>query len=201
MRDLLRETFQNSHLQNFFQTERDLIKQFKRWNSFDIVILDLYIKDISFIEKRYKVFMKSCENFLQLWNYNGERYYKNITFNSVKIWETIIPHCLILINTENIDKLWFFKTWDYIKFENKSKDFKKSLYENIILLITEKKISVRKLMKLWITQKKAREVYTYIKNLWIFNIDEWDNNKKYFYLENLDLLNENEINHILWKSV
>lgn len=188
----------SSHLQKFFHTEKNLIVSYKRIPYWDIIQLNLTITDISYIERDYVGFAKACENFLNLWNYASGKHFKNITFNTIQTKEHTVPYCLLCFNSQKFKKYGFLKSRKFLKFQEQKVDqLEKNDFERILDLIYAEEISVRKIMKLWIRQKAAREIYAYIKNLGIFSLHLEDNNKKKYYFENLHFIEKEDIEEII----
>ena len=67
----------------------------------------------------------------------------------------------------------------------KDGDIKKDITQKIFDLIQNKNLSVRNLIKLWIIQIKARELYNFFKQKEIFVINENNKNEKIYNFEKL----------------
>lgn len=191
----IREIFKHSKLQKFFHSNENLVKSHLHIWEIDIVQLRLSIKEIWYIERYNKEFIISCNNFLNLFNHNHNYYYKNITFNSIQVSDKVANNCLVLHNSEKTEKRWYLKTWNFIKF--KEWETRISIFDKIINLIKQKDFSVRNIQKLWITQLKSRNIYWYIKELWIFEINNENNNHKIYHFDRLNLIDKAIINEFL----
>ena len=81
------------------------------------------------------------------------------------------------------------------------KELEKTLHDEIILLVEKRELSVRKIMKLWISQKMSREIYEYLKEIWVFSINPENNTEKVYNPEMLENFTKEVLNEMIWESV
>jgi len=153
-----------------------LFKSHKELKNADIIQLNLSIDDIYWVETSEREFMKACENFLSMFNYSTWKYHTNIT-----------------------GKWWYIKTGNIIKMQKR--ELEKTLHDEIILLVEKRELSVRKIMKLWITQKISREIYEYLKDIGVFSINPENNTEKVYNPEMLENFTKEILDEMIWESV
>jgi len=56
-------------------------------------------------------------------------------------------------------------------------------------------------MKLWISQKVSREIYEYLKDVWIFSINPENNTEKVYNPEMLENFTKEILDEMIWESV
>lgn len=190
-----------SWLNRFLYTNTSLVKSVLEMDKFYIIQLDLTIKEISFIKNNFEEYVKILENILYTYNQSSNKYFKNITFNAVIKDNIVYNNCIFLYNCKT-DEVWFIKTLNYIKISNKKKKINlKTIYDKIIDLIYKKDLSVRNLIKLWIIQIRAREIYNFLKEKEVFIISEYNNNSKRYIFDNIKNFSKNDIDDILHSGV
>ncbi len=168
-----------SWLVKFLYTNRNLVSSYFQEKKYTIIQLDLDITEIAYISNNFDEFIKIAENILFTYNQSFWVNFNNITFWNVKKWENIYSNCIILFSSKKYD-YWFIKIYNnFIIKENK----KITIYDKIEDLIKNKQLSVRKLMKLWLTQSKARNFYNILKEKWIIEISKYNNSHKTYNLE------------------
>ena len=196
------ELIKSSWLNNFLYNLNNLVIWYLEEKKYIVIQLWLSIKEIAYIKNNYSNFVKILETILFTYNQSWNNYFNNITFWNIKKWSDIFNNCIFLYSS-NKDKKWYrdVKSLITIK-ENIKKDYTKlSIYQKIILLIKNKKLSVRNLIKIWIIQIRAREIYNFLKEKWVFEISKYNNNNKIYHLENINNFTENDINAIISGSV
>lgn len=188
-----------SVLPKFFRAEETLFKSHKELKNADIIQLNLSIDDIYWLETSERDFMKACENFLSMFNYSTGKYHTNITFNHLQVGDKVGKNCLILNTYPEAWKWWYIKTGKIIKMQKK--ELEKTLHDEIILLVEKRELSVRKIMKLWISQKMSREIYEYLKEIWVFSINPENNTEKVYNPEMLENFTKEMLDEMIWESV
>ena len=182
---------------------------------FIIINSDLRIN--SFINNNKELFIKKLEGFLYLYNLEN-KYFNNIWVNRTEINNIIYWNTIILANIKQ-KIAWFIKLkdlWLKINENWRLEDFyllnkinipkkekrittsKKTglFYKIIIKLLEDEKFSVRKLREEWINTQKSLMINDYIKKLNIFEVDIYDNKKKIYFLDRLELIDINIINRL-----
>jgi len=173
-----------SWLNKFLYTTDNIILWHEyKWNSF-IIALNLTIKEISFIKENFDKFKWILENILYTFNQSSDKYFKNITFNKVKIWNEMYNNCIFLYNSEQ-NLSWFIQAKDVIEFPARKEAVWIDIYDKIYNLAENNNLSVRNLIKLWIKQIKARKFYEFLKEKEIIVISKYNNNNKKYDLEKL----------------
>lgn len=173
-----------SWLNKFLYTTDNIILWHEdKWNSF-IIALNLTIKEISFIKENFDKFKWILENILYTFNQSSDKYFKNITFNKVKIWDEMYNNCIFLYNSEQ-NLSWFIQAKDVIEFPTRKEALWIDIYDKIYNLAENNNLSVRNLIKLWIKQIKARKFYEFLKEKEIIVISKYNNNNKKYNLEKL----------------
>ena len=81
------------------------------------------------------------------------------------------------------------------------KELEKTLHDEIILLVEKRELSVRKVMRLGISQKISREIYECLKKIWVFTINPENNTEKVYNPEMLEGFSKEVFDEILWESV
>jgi len=81
------------------------------------------------------------------------------------------------------------------------RELEKTLHDEIILLVEKRELSVRKIMKLWITQKISREIYEYLKDIGVFSINPENNTEKVYNPEMLENFTKEILDEMIWESV
>lgn len=188
-----------SVLPKFFRAEETLFKSHKELKNADIIQLNLSIDDIYWVETSERDFMKACENFLSMFNYSTGKYHTNITFNHLQVGDKVGKNCLILNTYPEAGKWWYIKTGKIIKMQKK--ELEKTLHDEIHLLVEKRELSVRKIMKLWISQKISREIYEYLKDIWVFSINPENNTEKVYNPEMLEIFTKEMLDEMIWISV
>lgn len=111
------------------------------------------------------------------------------------IWEEIFKNCIFLYNSKKYE--WFIKTGEIIKIKWETKTNENTLLNKIISLIYKKDISVRNLIKLWMSQIRARELFNFLKEKEVFKIQEDNKNIKTYDFEKLKNISKNDIERFL----
>jgi hypothetical protein len=168
-----------SWLTNFFYTNRDLVNWYIQEKKYTIIQLVLNINEISYIKNNYEEFIKILNNILFTYNQVFKVNFNNISFWNVKIENEIYSNCIILFSSKKYEYWYVENNKVFITKKHK----KATIYDKIEDLIKNKKLSVRKLMKLWLPQSKARNFYNLLKEKWIIKISEYNNNHKFYDLE------------------
>lgn len=168
----------------FFNTTDELVKSYEyKGNSF-IITLNLFDSETWKVNDNFEDFKKVLEKLLFIFNNNTELYYKNISFNKIKIWDETYNNSIFLYNSEqNIS--WYFQIKWVIKFPARKEPVWKDIYDKIYDLAKNDNLSIRNLMKLWIKQTKARNIYTFLKENKIIVISKNNNNDKKYDLDKL----------------
>jgi len=168
-----------SWLIKFFYTNRNLVSSYIQEKKYTIIQLDLDIAEIAYISNNFNDFLTILENILFTYNQSFWVNFNNITFWNVRKWNEIFSNCIILFSSKKYE-YWYIEIHnDFIIKENK----KTTIYDKIEELIKDKKLSVRKLMKIWLSQSKARNLYKLLKEKWIIIISDYNNNHKTYDLE------------------
>lgn len=187
----------HSWLNKFFYTNNELVFSLLEKKSYTVIQLNLTIKQISYIKDNFDNFIKILENILFTYNKSWNRYFKNITFNTIKRWNEVFNNCIFLYNSKN-NEIWFQDTKNFIKIWNQKKEVVwKTIYDKIIDLIYQKDLSVRNLIKLWIIQIRAREIYNFLKEKEIFVISEYNNNHKLYNYDKLKNISKEALETII----
>lgn len=173
MNDLLNILYY-SGLNKFLYTNDNIIYIHKNMKWSYLIALNLNIREINYIKDNFDEFIKILEKILYSFNQSTPYNFKNIAFNNVKIWYLTINNCIFLYNSQK-NKLWYINTTTCIEYT--------TLYKRIWDLIETKKMSVRNLMKLWITQKISRELYKFLKEKSVIIIAECNNQDKTYSIE------------------
>ena len=196
------ELIKSSWLNNFLYNLNNLVIWYLEEKKYIVIQLWLSIKEIAYIKNNYSNFVNILETILYTYNQSWNNYFNNITFWNIKKWSDIFNNCIFLYSS-NKDKKWYRDVKGLITIkENIKKDYTKlSIYQKIILLIKNEKLSVRNLIKIWIIQIRAREIYNFLKEKWVFEISKYNNNNKIYHLENINNFTENDINAIISGSV
>jgi hypothetical protein len=192
----IEEIIHFSWLNKFLYTNKNLFNGFLDSKKYLIIQLNLSIKELSFIKKNYKDFVLILENILFTFNESWNKYFRNITFNTLKDWEKIHNNCIFMYSNNNWEAWYQHKDW-YIELKSKIKK-QKNKYKEIEKLIIEENLSVRNLMKIWIIQIRAREFYNFLKEKWVFEISKYNNNHKKYYLDNFLEIEKNLIISKIW---
>lgn len=191
----------HSWLNKFLHTNDELVKDTLESNIYCIIQLNLTIKDISYIRNNFDEYILILENILFTFNQSWSKYFKNITFNSIKRWDKIFNNCIFLYDSENSEN-WYKKTNNFISIWNQKKEIVwKTISDKIIDLIYKEDLSVRNLMKIWIIQIRAREVYNFLKEKEVFVISDYNKNHKIYNLDKLEKISKEAFNSILSAGV
>ena len=190
-----------SGLNKFFYTSDELVKSILEMDEYCVIQLNLTIKEVSYIKNNYELYISILENILFTYNQSWNKYFKNITFNKVKRWNEIFNNCIFLYSSEKKWD-WFKKTNGNIVLSYKEPEvIWKTIYDKIFDLIYKKDLSVRNLIKLWIIQIRAREIYKFLKEKEVFIISENNHNYKTYDIEKYKKIWKNWINEIILGSV
>jgi len=180
------------------------------------IIINLSLRQKSYISDNKDLFNLKLEKFLYLFNTENKNY-KNIWMNRTEINNKLYWNTIILSNIKQnikwyipLKDLWlkYSKNWLLENFyilnsgniPKKEKEITTSkktgmYYDIIIHLLESKNFSVRKLREEWINTQKSLMINDYIKKLNIFEVDIYDNKKKIYFLERLVLIDEEVINN------
>jgi len=181
------------------------------------IILNLDLRQKNYINENKELFNEKLERFLYLFNTENKNY-KNIWMNRTEINNIMYWNTIILSNIKKninwyipLKNLWlkYSENWRledfYIlnkenipKHGNKVTTAEKTgiYYDIIIKLLKEENFSIRKLRDEWINTQKSLIINEYIKKLNIFEVDIYDNKKKNYFLDRLDLIDEKIINSL-----
>jgi len=190
------EIIRLSWLNNFLDTDKDLLYNFLYWKKYLIFQLKLWVNEISFIRKNYKKFIRILEEILFIYNRNSKNHFRNITFNSIKYWDLFFNNCIIFFSNNKL-KPWYRHQNSFIKLHKINKKKEIDRYSEIEKLIIDRKLSIRNLIKIWIIQIRARKLYKFLKEKWVFEISKYNNNEKIYYLDNFLEIEKIEINQII----
>lgn len=204
MKELL-NIFWYSWLNKFLYTSKKIVKSFKDWKVIFIIELELDVKQITHIENNILDFSNILNIVLSTFNKTFCKEFKNITFNNVKLWEEIKKNCIILYTSKINDNTWFLKTNKIIELnivKKQKNNFNKTndiLVDGIIGLIHKENVSVRNLIKLWIVQIRARELFNFFKDKEVFEIKDYNKNSKIYNFEKLKDISINDIKSIIYR--
>lgn len=192
-----------SWLNRFLYTSKSLFKSAKNYKTIFLIELSINTEQITFLENNFNDFIKILENVLNSFNkvYNWKAF-KNITINKVFIWENLLNNCLILYNSKKEDK-WFIYSKNIIRIPEKkenNQNTEDNIFDKIINLILNKNLSVRNLIKLWIPQIRARELFNFFKINRIFEISKTNNNYKIYNLSEIKKISKKDIETILYRG-
>ena len=186
-----------SWLNKFLYTNNELVQSVLEMNKYTVIQLNLTIKEVSCIKNSFEDYILILENILFTYNQSWNKYFKNITFNTIKRWDEVFNNCIFLYDSKN-NKIWFQKTSSFITIWNQKKEIIwKTISDKIIDLIYQKDLSVRNLIKLWIIQIRAREVYDFLKEKEIFVISEYNKNQKTYNNDNIKNISKEALNLII----
>lgn len=186
-----------SWLNKFFYTSNNLVYSVLEKNKYCVIQLNLTIKEISYIKSNFEAYIQILENILFTYNKSWNKYFKNITFNTVQRWNEIFNNCIFLYDSKNNDG-WFIETNKFIKIWTEKKEIVwKTISDKIIDLVYKKDLSVRNLIKLWIIQIRAREIYNFLKEKEVFSISENNHNEKLYNYDNLNNIPKEALNTII----
>lgn len=199
MNDLL-DILYYSGLNKFLYTNDNIINIHKDMKWSYLIALNLNIREINYIKDNFDEFIKILEKILYSFDQTTNYNFKNIAFNNVKIWDVMINNCVFLYNSQK-DKVWYIKTNTCIEFPRYNVTRWITLYEKIWDLIEKKKMSVRNLIKLWISQSRARELYKFLKEKLVIIISENNHQHKTYFIEEYRKIWDDVINNIISESV
>ena len=186
-----------SWLNKFLYTNNRLVQSILEMDKYTVIQLNLTIKEVSYIKNSFEDYILILENILFTYNQSWNKYFKNITFNTIKRWDEVFNNCIFLYDSKN-NKIWFQKTSSFITIWNQKKEIIwKTISDKIIDLIYQKDLSVRNLIKLWIIQIRAREVYDFLKEKEIFVISEYNKNQKTYNNDNIKNISKEALNIII----
>lgn len=169
-------------LNSFLLKKENLIYWYELKNNSFILGLDLDMNRIWYINDNYNNFILILEKFLFIFNSVSGVKFNNITFNNIKIWDELFNNCIFLFNA-NDRKSWFVKTNWLIHFPRNASKW--DIFDKIIYLAEENKLSVRKLIKIWFSQAKARKFYNMLKSNDVIKISEYNKSNKKYDIEKL----------------
>jgi len=197
----IEKIFWYSWLNKFLYTSKSLFKSVKNYKTIFIIELSINTEQIAFLENNFDDFVWILEKILNSFNkiYNWKSF-KNITINKVFIWENLLNNCLILYNSKKEDK-WFIYSKNIIRIPEKkenNQNTEDNIFNKILELILNKNISVRNLIKLWIPQIRARELFNFFKINKIFEISEKNNNHKIYNFNEMKKISKKDIETILY---
>jgi len=186
-----------SGLNKFFYTSDELVLSVLEKDKYTIIQLNLNIKEVSYIKNNFENFILILENILFTYNQSWNKYFKNIAFNTIQRWNDFFNNCVFLYNSKS-NEGWFQETNNFIKIWTEKKEIVwKTISDKIIDLIYQKDLSVRNLMKLWIIQIRAREIYNFLKEKNVFYISENNHNHKLYNYDNLKNISKEVLNLIV----
>ena len=186
-----------SWLNKFLYTNNELVQSVLEMNKYTVIQLNLTIKEVSYIKNSFEDYILILENILFTYNQSWNKYFKNITFNTIKRWDEIFNNCIFLYDSKN-NVIWFQKTSSFIKIWNQKKEIVwKTISDKIIDLIYQKNLSVRNLIKLWIIQIRAREIFSFLKEKEVFVISEHNKNHKIYNYDKLKNISKEALNLII----
>lgn len=190
-----------SWLNKFFYTSDNLVLDILERDKYCIIQLNITIKELAYIKSNFENYTLILENILFTYNKSWNKYFKNITFNTVQRWDDIFNNCIFLYDSK-INEIWFQDTKNFIKIWVEKKEIVWiTISDKIFDLIYKKDLSVRNLMKLWIIQIRAREIYSFLKEKEVFSISENNNNHKIYNNDNLKNISKKNLNTIIWGGV
>ena len=167
----------------------------------NINILDRLEKMLEniFTKNNFDAFVNVLNLILKTYNDYFDINYNNITFNSVYLWEKILKNCIIFYNSKRIKESWFLISRNPLKIEIQKVIENKeiSIIDKILDLIINKNLSVRNLIKIWIIQMRARELYNFLKEKEVFVVDNNNRNEKIYFFENIKKIRKKHIEWIL----
>lgn len=174
-----------SQLNNFLDNNNLLIDSgFWTNNKSFIISLNLDIRRVSFIKENFDDFVKILENILFIFNQNHDIKFKNISFTNIKIWWEVINNCIFLYDSEK-ETNGYIKIKTMVEFEDNINNKNKTMKNKILDLALNNSLSVRNLIKLWLNQTRARNLYSYFKEEWVIQISEYNNMNKKIDIEKL----------------
>lgn len=186
-----------SWLNKFLYTNNDLVQSVLEMDKYTVIQLNLTIKEVSCIKNNFEGFILILENILFTYNQSWNKYFKNITFNNIKRWDEIFNNCIFLYDSKN-SEIWFQKTSSFITIWTQKREMVwKTIFDKIIDLIYRKELSVRNLIKLWIIQIRAREIYNFLKEKEIFVISEYNKNHKIYNHDNIKNISKETLNVLI----
>lgn len=186
-----------SWLNKFFYTSDELVQDILEKEKYCIIQLNLTIKELAYIKNNFENYQWILESILFTYNKSWNKYFKNITFNTVQRWDEIFNNCIFLYNSK-IHEIWFQDTKNFIKIWVEKKEIVWiTISDKIFDLIYKKDLSVRNLMKLWIIQIRAREIYNLLKEKEVFVISEYNKNHKIYNNDNLKYIPKNQLNLLI----
>lgn len=190
-----------SWLNKFFYTSDNLVQDILEKDRYCIIQLNITIKELSYIKNNFESYTLILENILFTYNKSWNKYFKNITFNTIKRWDEIFNNCIFLYDSK-INEIWFQDTKNFIKIWVEKKEIVWiTISDKIFDLIYKKDLSVRNLMKLWIIQIRAREIYSFLKEKEVFSISENNHNHKIYNNDNLKNISKNELDVLISEGV
>ena len=190
-----------SWLNKFLYTNNELVQSVLEMDKYTVIQLNLTIKEVSCIKNNFEDYILILENILFTYNQSWNKYFKNITFNTIKRWDDVFNNCIFLYDSKN-NEIWFQKTSSFIKIWSQKKEIIwKTISDKIIDLIYQKDLSVRNLIKLWIIQIRAREVYDFLKEKEIFVISEHNKNHKIYNHDKLKNISKEALNLLILGGV
>jgi hypothetical protein len=190
-----------SWLNKFFYTGEELVKSVLEMDKYTVIQLNLTIKEISYIKNNFENYIQILENVLFTYNQSWNKYFKNIAFNTIQRWDEIFNNCIFLYDSKN-NEIWFQNTNSFIKIWTQKKEIVwKTISDKIIDLIYKKDLSVRNLIKLWIIQIRAREIYNFLKEKEVFSISEKNHNHKLYNSDNFKTISKETLNTIISSGV
>jgi len=93
----------------------------------------------------------------------------------------------------------FLNKSNIVKQKNNHSKANDILIDGIIDLIQKENISVRNIIKLWIIQIRARELFDFLKQKEVFEIKDNNKNIKIYNFEKLKNISINDIKSIIYK--
>ena len=183
-----------SGINKLLYTSENITKFAIKTRSLFIIKLNLNHKQISFIERNNTKFIRALISFLSSFNSINDAKYNNITYTHPRINKRLFNNCVILYNSEKHPKSYVFTENFKItlknSFLNENLEKDEELFLNIIDLIKNKKISVRKLEKLWLKQKVSREIFSYLKEIEVFKISDENKSDKIYNFDNIEKIDK-----------
>ena len=110
-----------SWLNKFLYTNNRLVQSILEMDKYTVIQLNLTIKEVSYIKNSFEDYILILENILFTYNQSWNKYFKNITFNTIKRWDEIFNNCIFLYDSKN-NVIWFQKTSSFIKIWNQKKE-------------------------------------------------------------------------------
>jgi len=190
-----------SWLNKFLYTNNELVQSVLEMDKYTVIQLNLTIKEVSCIKNSFEDYILILENILFTYNQSWNKYFKNITFNTIKRWDDTFNNCIFLYDSKN-NEIWFQQTSSFITIWTQKKEIVwKTISDKIIDLIYQKDLSVRNLIKLWIIQIRAREIFSFLKEKEVFSISEKNHNHKLYNYDKLKNISKEALNTIISGSV